>query len=238
MKLTVLGMNGPYPEPGKACSGYLMSVDSARIAVDLGSGTLSRLTEIIAPEKLDAILISHWHYDHTSDLLPLIYRLHGANKILELYAPIDENSPVRKIIVQSGAFHLHDIACGDSVHIGSCRITVGPACHPVPAVSYRFEADGKVFVYTGDTNLTEGLSLIVQGADLLLADSLFPEDAWSIDKPHLSATLAAKLAAENQVRQLVITHMDPHFDSMQLLRAAQALFHKTRLAEPGLMIEK
>lgn len=237
MKLTVLGMNGPYPEPGKACSGYLLSNGSTRIAVDLGTGTLSRLTGLTPPEQLDAILISHWHYDHTSDLLPLVYRLQAFGKKVTLFSPRDENSLIRSIAAQSGVFEPCDITAGNSFSIGSIRVTVGPARHPVPAVSYRFESDQKTITYTGDTNWTDGLGAFVKGSDLLVADALFPEECWSMEKPHLSSVLAARLALEHQVRRLVITHMNPDYDSLQLLRAAQAVFPEVQLAGPGLTVE-
>lgn len=237
MKLTVLGMNGPYPEPGKACSGYFLSSESTGIEIDLGSGTLSRLTELSPPEKLNAILITHWHYDHTSDLLPLIYRLQSVGKKLALFSPFDGQSQIRSIIAQSGVFEMHDIAVGDCFSVGNIQITVGPARHPVPSVSYRFESEGKSITYTGDTNLTDELGPFIRGTDILLADSLFPKECWSIEKPHLSSVLAAGIAAENQVSRLVITHMNPDYDSLQLLRAAQAVFPNVQLAVPGLTIE-
>lgn len=47
------------------------------MAMDMGSGTLGRLTALMPPEKLDALLLSHWHFDHCSDVLPLLFRLAG-----------------------------------------------------------------------------------------------------------------------------------------------------------------
>ena len=75
MRLTVLGCNGPYPAPEGACSGYLVEAEGAALQLDLGSGVLARLTGRMPPEELTALLFSHWHGDHCSDLLPLIYRL-------------------------------------------------------------------------------------------------------------------------------------------------------------------
>ena len=75
MELTVLGMNGPFPAANGATSGYLMRGEKTRVAMDMGSGTLGRLTALMPPEKLDALLLSHWHFDHCSDVLPLLFRL-------------------------------------------------------------------------------------------------------------------------------------------------------------------
>ena len=85
MELTVLGMNGPFPAANGATSGYLMRGEKTRVVMDMGSGTLGRLTALMPPEKLDALLLSHWHFDHCSDVLPLLFRLQAcAAKLLEL----------------------------------------------------------------------------------------------------------------------------------------------------------
>ena len=99
MELTVLGMNGPFPAANGATSGYLMHGEKTRVAMDTGSGTLGRLTALMPPEKLDALLLSHWHFDHCSDVLPLLFRLQAcAAKPLDVYAPVDESSMVRKVL--------------------------------------------------------------------------------------------------------------------------------------------
>ena len=73
MQLKILGNNGPYPAPGGACSGYLLTSDSGqtRVLIDCGPGVLSRLTADCMPGELDAVLLSHLHYDHMSDILPM-----------------------------------------------------------------------------------------------------------------------------------------------------------------------
>ena len=80
MKLTVLGCNGPYPAAGGACSGYLLEAENTRVLLDCGTGVLAALPARMAPEELDAVVLSHLHYDHMSDMLPLIYRMQGKKR--------------------------------------------------------------------------------------------------------------------------------------------------------------
>lgn len=175
MELTVLGMNGPFPAANGATSGYLMRGEKTRVAMDMGSGTLGRLTALMSPEKLDALLFSHWHFDHCSDVLPLLFRLQAcAAKPLDVYAPVDESSMVRKVVQQNSAFCLHDVQKDDKVQIGEFSVRVFAARHPVPGVMYRVTDGEKTLCYTGDTNTVEGLTDFAQDADLLLADGLFP----------------------------------------------------------------
>ena len=222
MELTVLGMNGPFPAPGGATSGYLLSAGETRIQFDLGSGTLANLTARMAPEHLTALMLSHWHYDHCSDVLPLIFRLEAtAEQPLHIYAPVDEQSLVRQAVKGCAKMVLHDVAPGDSIVLGDVEVSVYQARHPVPAVMYRATAGRKTLCYTGDTNTVDGLEDFAQGATLLLADGLFPEKIWSEEKPHLSAVLAARLAETARVKRLVITHLNPLIDPIGLISEAR-----------------
>ena len=233
MRLHLLGVSGPFPESGGATSGYLLEAGNTLLQLDFGAGILSRLTALTPPEELDALLLSHWHYDHTSDLLPLIYRLESVHKTLRVFAPADGASPLRAVVAASACFELTDVAPGDALTVGSARILVTPARHPVPAVGYRVEEGNRVFGYTGDTNTLPGLAEAYRGCDLLLADGLFPEAEWEERKPHLSAALAAKLAAEAGAGRLVLTHLNPVFPPAQLLREARAYFPDPEIAAAG-----
>ena len=234
MRLTILGMNGPFPAPGGATSGYFLAAGESRIGLDLGSGCLARLTAMTPPEELTALLLTHWHYDHCADVLPLIYRLEAcAEKPLHIYAPVDEASLVRKAVQECGKIVLHDIVPGGTFTVGEVQVTAYPARHPVSAVMYRVEHAGKTFCYTGDTNTVEGLANFARGADFLLADGLFTDEAWQEAKPHLSASLAARLAKDAEARRFVITHLNPTIDPETLLRDARAIRIDALLAKSG-----
>ena len=236
MKLTILGMNGPFPAAGGCTSGYLVTDGAAAIAIDLGSGCLGQLTRLMAPEGLQALLLTHWHYDHCADVLPLIFRLEAcAQQPLHIYAPADEGSLIRKAVQNCTKIILHDVAPQTEFRIPNSefRITVHAARHPVPALMYRIECSGKALCYTGDTNTVDGLADFARGADLLLADGLFPTDLWAGGKPHLSAAHCAQLAKDAGAKQLVITHLNPTIDPETLLKEARAIRIDSRLARTG-----
>ncbi|MBQ8554721.1 MAG: MBL fold metallo-hydrolase [Clostridia bacterium] len=237
MKLTILGMNGPFPAPGGATSGYLVKAGSTALMLDMGSGTLQRLTGCMPPEELTALVLSHWHYDHCSDVLPLIYRMEShvasGGAPLHVYAPVEEGSLVRQAVKTCQAMILHDVQPGDTLALGEVTVAAFAGRHPVPALMYRLESDGRTLCYTGDTNTVEGLADFASGADLLLADGLFTDALWAAGKPHLSASLAAKLAAEAGAGKLVITHLNPAIDPETLLREARAIRTDSLLARIG-----
>lgn len=237
MKLHILGVSGPFPAAGGATSGYLVEAGDTLLQLDLGSGVLARLTAKMPPESLSALFLSHWHFDHTADLAVLLYRLEALGRVLPVYAPADESSAVRKIAAAAACFDLRDVSAGDTVTVGSCTVRVGEARHPVPAVGYRVESEGRVLGYTGDTNTLPSLADFYRDSSLLLADGLFPAEDWTEAKPHLSAALAASLAAEAGADRLVLTHLNPLYSPQRLLREAQALHPRVALASPGAVLD-
>ncbi len=223
MRLTVLGMNGPFPAPEGATSGYLVQAGETFIQLDMGSGVLAALTGRTAPEELTALVLSHWHYDHACDVLPLLYRLEALGRRLTIYAPVDAGSPIRQAVLASPAAELRDIVPGDRLELDGVTMTVYAARHPVPAVMLRLTEGEAVLCYTGDTNTVPHLTAFAQGAGLLLADGLFPMALWAEGKPHLSAAQAAELARDAGARQVVITHLNPAIDPAALLAEARAI---------------
>ena len=71
MQLTILGNSGPYPAPGGACSGYLLSQGDTHVLLDCGLGVLARLQEHISLGALSALVLTHLHFDHVSDAFDL-----------------------------------------------------------------------------------------------------------------------------------------------------------------------
>lgn len=237
MRLHLLGIYGPFPASGEATSGYLLEAGGKALQFDFGSGVLSRLTAVFPPEELDAIFLSHWHFDHTCDLLPLIYRLESLGQSLPVYAPEDGSSAIRKIISLAACFDLHTVSPGDTINLDEVHVKVGPARHPVPGIGFRVEAETRSLGYTGDTNTIPSLESFYQGCDLLLADGLFPRNSWEENKPHLSASLAAELARDAGVARLVLTHLNPVFPPSLLLKEARENFSDVHLAQPGAVIQ-
>lgn len=74
VSLQVLGSGGPIADDGRASSSYLLWVDGeSRFLVDAGGGSFLRFGEAGADfEELEHIGISHFHTDHSSDLVALL----------------------------------------------------------------------------------------------------------------------------------------------------------------------
>ena len=232
MKLTILGANGPYPAAEGACSGYLLSSDSGEthILFDCGTGSLAALRGVLPLESLTAVVLTHLHYDHMSDMLPMQYALQFSKRAAAL--------PVLAPEAPAAARALLDVACFDLFppedrQIGEMRLTFIPGVHPVPCVCVAVECDGARFVYTGDTNQNPALELFADGADLLLADAGLSTADWSARAPHLSAAMCGQLARSCRAKALLLTHLNPKYDPADLLAEARAFYPNAELAVRG-----
>ena len=69
LELVVLGSGGPRPF-GRAGSSYIVEVNRVpRVLVDAGPGAFVRIGEMkIDLEKIDTVLLTHLHIDHTGDI--------------------------------------------------------------------------------------------------------------------------------------------------------------------------
>ena len=236
MRLHLLGINGPFPESHGSTSGYLLEAGGSLFQFDLGSGVLGALTALTAPESINALFLSHWHFDHTADIPVLMYRLQSTDRILKVFGPADPDAYLYRLVSSVPCFDFSAVSAGDKLTYCGTAINVTAARHPVPAVGYTVFFENKTFGYTGDTNTLPSLAKDFLGCDLLLADGLFTRDTWAENKPHLSAELAARLACEANAGALVITHLNPFIPRSILLEEARAIFPLSQIAEIGTII--
>ena len=232
MILKILGNNGPYPAPGGACSGYLLSSDSGNtnLLIDCGTGVLCKLMDACPPEVLDAVVLRHLHYDHMSDMLPMQYALQfrPRPRPLPVYAP--QAPEAVHALLQCPQF---DLWPAEDVTVGEMRVSFTPARHQVPTNAVAVACDGARFVFTGDSNEDALVELFCQGADLLLADCGLSSADHKYTSPHYSARLCGALAKGASAKRLLLTHLNPKYDPQALLTEAREAYPAAELAEPG-----
>jgi ribonuclease BN (tRNA processing enzyme) len=242
--LHVLGCAPASGNPGEACSGYLVAAGGSRMLLDCGPGVLaSWLARDAAP--LDAIVLSHLHYDHVADLIPLgfahTFGLAAEWRPPALYAPPGGAARLAALCEASGHGSDHLVACGLTVGeyeptgelaIGDARLTFRELVHPGTSHAIRVEADGAVLVYSGDTALTPGLAEHAAAADLLLTEAT----ALPASDFHLPAGEAGRIARECGCAGLVLTHLDVRERIAALRQAREAFGGPVHAAVPGLRV--
>ena len=84
--LQVLGSGGPIADDGRASSGYLVWIDGrSRFLIDAGGGIFLRFGEAGARfADLNHIAISHFHTDHSTDLVALLKSGYFSNRTRKL----------------------------------------------------------------------------------------------------------------------------------------------------------
>jgi ribonuclease BN (tRNA processing enzyme) len=232
MKLTVLGNNGPFPSAGGACSGYLVRSGSANILVDCGNGSLANLQKVIGIGELDAVILTHLHSDHTSDIHVLKYavqikRMRGQfDRLINVYAPPEPAEEYARIDTRD-AFVLEAIAPDKTLLVGDVLISFGQMKHPYLNYAVAMESKGRKFVYSGDTSWTENLVDFAKGADLLMLDAGLLERDYTVNAVHLTAKQCGLVAKEAGAGKLLLTHLWPEYDLDDLLEEARRNFTNT-----------
>ncbi|WP_062677438.1 MBL fold metallo-hydrolase [Parageobacillus toebii] len=244
MKVTVIGYWGGFPAANEATSGYLFEHDEFRMLVDCGSGVLSKLQNYVAVEKLDAVVISHYHHDHVADIGPLQYaRLIKKNlgenlPVLPIYGhPFDQEEFAR--LAHEGITEAVAYDPERSLQIGPFHITFMKTVHPVACYAMRITTGDATVVYTADSTYLPEFAPFAKNADLLICECNFYAGQNAAPAGHMTSEEAATIARDANVAELWLTHL-PHFgERTQLVSEAKAVFSgKVQLAKTGLMWEK
>jgi ribonuclease BN (tRNA processing enzyme) len=238
IKLTIIGWWGAYPEAGQATAGYLLQTSQSNILLDCGSGVLSQLQQYIELEKIDAVVLSHYHNDHVADLGCLQYATRALIDMGKRESPLDIYGHDQDH--HFAGLHFHEFTIGHAVStqsellLGKAVFSFWPNAHPAPCFSMRVESDQNILVYMSDTQWDDGLVLAAQDADLLICESsLYNENKGEVGG-HLTAGEAGKIAREANAKRLVLSHLPHYGNHADLISQAAEVFHgPVELAETG-----
>jgi len=211
LSVTVLGCSGSYPAPGGACSGYLVDDGETRVLVDAGSGTLANLQRHIGLDEVDAVVLSHEHPDHWSDLEGLGVALQYVLKCSgpPVYAP---RGLRRHAYDGAKVFEAWDeVAGGDRVEVGSMAFTFSRTDHGPETLAVRIDSGDRSVGYSADTGPGWSLEALGAGIDLALCEATLPLSKEN-SLQHLSARQAGVSAREAGAKNLVLTHLWPTLD--------------------------
>jgi ribonuclease BN (tRNA processing enzyme) len=224
MTLTVLGASGSYPGAGGACSGYLVQAGTTSIWLDAGSGTLANLQRHIGLEELSAVVISHEHVDHWTDLEHLAVAckwIIGRNGL-----PVFAQDSLRTLMRVGDAaevFDWHPTLPGGKALIGGIGLLFSKTEHPVPTLACRIDYGAASLGYSADTGPGWGFEELGGGLDVALCEATYLSDREG-ELPHLSARQAGELARRAGVGRLIITHLWAGVDRMAAKAEAESAF--------------
>jgi ribonuclease Z len=195
-KVTLLGTASPSPRPDRFGPSTLVQAGDQTLLIDAGRGVPIRMWQIGVPMgKIDALLITHYHSDHTSGIPDLwltgwlsppfgqrktpfhVIGPTGAKTLMEnlekAYALDikirieDEKLPPEGVAVTVDEFSQEGVVYEkNGVKVMAFEVHHGDAIKP--AVGYRIEYKGHAAVISGDTRYDENVVKYGTGADLLI----------------------------------------------------------------------
>ncbi len=250
MRLTVVGCSGSFPGPDSPASCYLVEAADAsgrtwRVLLDLGSGALGPLQRLVAPQGVDAVVLTHLHPDHCMDLCGLFVALRydpagppqrrlpvlgpaGTLERLERAYGADAQGQMAEV------YDVGELTDGARLTIGPLAVTALRVNHPVEAYGLRIEHGGRVLAYTGDTDVCDALTPLARDADVLLAEASFVEGRDLEPDIHLTGLRAGQVARDVDARRLVLTHLPAWTDPTVVLAEARSAYPgPVELARPG-----
>jgi ribonuclease BN (tRNA processing enzyme) len=180
LEVVVLGSGGPRPF-GRGGSSFIVLVEGTpRILVDAGPGAFLRIGELdLDLEKVDTVLLTHLHIDHSGDLAaffnaraltsdgPIVYHIFGpdgaglfpkTSRFVDLLVGKGGAFEYQKTFGADETFTVRDLA----INLDSPRTTIvndkdGVLVEEIathhgdcPSVAYRISYKGAVLVFSGD----------------------------------------------------------------------------------------
>ncbi|MFH1234615.1 MAG: MBL fold metallo-hydrolase [Candidatus Diapherotrites archaeon] len=235
MKLTVLG-SGTILSKERNSAAYLLEHADAKVLVDFGNSALSQLKKVQDPNKIFSLFLTHAHSDHALDLISLLaYKKHlkffkqGPDKSqFNLFGPkgtkeFFKNCQKAFPMIASLDFGVKATEL-DVSRFEHFVFTVKsrPVRHVVDTLAYRFEADGKSVVFSGDTSYCDAISSIAEGADLLVLECSMPNELKG--SSHLTPEECGLIAAKANPKKLLLSHFYPMVEGTDILKEVRKNF--------------
>src|SRR5437879_2964067 len=255
LTLTILGASPAAPNPGGACSGYLLREGETAVLMDCGAGTAGRIAQHVAPNRLQGVAISHLHPDHYFDLVQLYYILKFGEprpvelpRRLPLFLPPGGKDFMRKFgklisdkpAMLEDVYEVRDYAADCDIDVGGLRFRFHQVQHYIMSHAMRVRSSrGAVLTFSSDVAPCPQLIEAARDADLFMCESAMLEAAQDEANPalrgHMRAAEAGSAAKQAGAKRLLITHYrsSPKYDGHHLATASATFGGPVELAHEG-----
>jgi ribonuclease BN (tRNA processing enzyme) len=253
LELTILGSGTSVPHPQRAASAYWLQTAQGSLMLDMSAAAVHRMAqEGLDWPNLDAVWMSHFHLDHLGGLAPFLFgirhapqaqerrqplNIFGGHGLEKLFRAIDEAGNF-KLFKQKFPVQFCEVEPGASFQIlPNLQARTLKTPHTGESLALRLEDErGVSIVYTSDTGYAEDLCAFAEGTHLLLMECSFVRD-----KPvstHLELSEAMQIAARAGPQKVLLTHLYPEWDGVDLVKEAGKLWDgETIAATDGLRLK-
>jgi ribonuclease BN (tRNA processing enzyme) len=248
MRLTLLGSGDAFSSGGRLPSCYLMEREGACVLLDCGPAILPALKAAkLSSNRFSHIFISHLHGDHIGGLPFLLIDAifpAGRSEPLTLVGPPGLEARFRLAceVFYPGSldmprrFELKFMELDKEVRYEFEALGMSLTAYAVqhfsgsPSYAFRFETEGKIFAYSGDSGWTENVVRVGQNADLYLIECYHYDLKLNMHLDYL--TIAENFDAIG-ARKLLLTHMS----EAMLARLADVDRSRCLVAEDGMVVD-
>lgn len=218
-RIVLLGTGTCEIEESRVASSVLVEAGSSRLLFDIGRGVTLRLRQAgLRQNDLRHIVVSHYHPDHFSDLIPYLHAAAHApgdrrTEDLHIYGPEGLAAVLERLLSLAG-LDSPDSSIGFSVHPHRLEETreidgleVEPwALPPAGNHGIRVVYERDVAALTGDSGFHDAEVDFVRGARIAV-----------IDSGHLTDAQIVSLAARARPEILVCSHIYRQLDHSKLI---------------------
>ena len=239
MIVTILGSGTCVPSLERSSCSVMVEVSEARLLFDSGPGTLRRLLKTNTTIfDVDYIFYSHFHPDHTAELVPFLFAtkypdMSQRQTVLTIVAGVGFEDFYTGLKTVYGKWIELDPGLVEIIQMdnqsANLRRLMGftvqsaPVDHNPESIAYRITGSGgRSVVYSGDTDYSENLITLSKDADILICESALPDD-FRI-KGHLTPSLAGDIATRARVKKLVLTHFYPECDNTDMVQECRKTY--------------
>jgi len=223
--------------------------------VDTGTGSTKNISKVgKGVEDIDAVINTHRHPDHISDLVPIVqdkvvrsfsseepeitlYGPEGHRNYLEdrmMHEMVEKPSTVK----ENFGFSLEVVEISSHEKISEdIEMEVVEALHGPESFRYlslKFSSGDRELVFTGDTGYNPELESFAEGADMLVTDCSRPGDEEV--EGHMNAEECGRLAERAGVDTLVLSHLYPQTEGHDLKSQAGEFFGGEVVVAEDLMV--
>src|SRR5215510_4959566 len=246
MKVTIVGSGDAFGSGGRFNTCIMIETSGRRLLLDFGASSLVALrAHGIDPNTIEGIMISHLHGDHFGGLPFLLLDgqfLSRRTQPLVIAGPPGSRDRIMALLEvffprSTGMewrfrWEVIEIVPGAAGDLLGLKVVTAEVIHPsgAPSTAVRL-ADGRsVLAYSGDTEWTDALIPIADGADLFIIEC-YEHDR--IVAGHITWTTLKNRLPDLKARRIMITHMNPSM----LARQEEATKLGLLVAEDGLAFE-
>jgi len=220
--ITLIGTETILSEGGQACSSTLLETSREKILIDCGPGAFLQLKKVgIQPPEINFIFLTHFHPDHVSDLIPLLFFLanyRGQRKeLLQIWGPaglanlLSSFQEIYGNWLVNPPVSIHELS-ESLLQFPSFSVRWTKVLHNAESVGYRFEINRKIIVLSGDSDYCPELVELSWQADLAVMECSYPDET---EVPgHLTPGKVGRLGQEAAIKQIVITHLYPEIQRL------------------------